>query len=122
MFEKATRLKLRFKSINGVLSIEDLWDLSLESLDKIAKTLRKELRDEEDESFISTKKSNTNVDLRFDIVKHIIDIKLKEKADRADAQAKLARKEQILQTLAKKKTESLESMSEEDLLKELEAL
>lgn len=122
MFEKATKLKLRFKATNGLLSVEDLWDLSLVQLDKIAKELRKELREEEEESFISVKKSNSTAELRFDVVKHIIDIKLQEKADRADAQAKVAKKEQILQILAKKKTESLESMSEEDLLKELEAL
>lgn len=122
MFEQASRLKLRFKATNGVLSVEDLWDLTLEQLDKIAKTLRKDLREEEDESFISIKKTNSNVELQFNIVKHIIDVKLQEKADRAMLREKQARREQILQILAKKQNETLESMSESDLLKELENL
>ena len=31
MFEKATRLKVRFNTQNVVLAVEDLWDLPLDS-------------------------------------------------------------------------------------------
>ena len=41
LFEKASKMKLRFSTTKGVLSTEDLWDLSLESLDRIAKNLKR---------------------------------------------------------------------------------
>lgn len=44
MFEKASRIKLRYSTNRGVLSVEDLWDLSLEQLDPIAINLNKSLK------------------------------------------------------------------------------
>jgi hypothetical protein len=49
LFEKASRLKLRFSSPAGLLTVEDLWDLPLSAqakvanLDDIAKGLNKTL-------------------------------------------------------------------------------
>ena len=59
MFEQASRLKLRFTTARGSLSVEDLWDLPLTSttgkpnLDDIAKSLNRELRaTSEETSFV----------------------------------------------------------------------
>ena len=41
MFEKASRLKLRFKTQNGIIAVDDLWDLTLDSLNTLAKALNK---------------------------------------------------------------------------------
>ena len=38
MFEVATREKMRFP-FKGMISVEDLWDLSVQNLDKVFKTL-----------------------------------------------------------------------------------
>lgn len=77
IFEKASRIKLVIKASNGVLKVEDLWDLSLEALDAIAKSLNKQIKDGTEESYIKAKtETNTLLQLRFDIVKHIIDVKL----------------------------------------------
>ena len=38
IFEKATRGKMRFQ-FKGLVSVEDLWDLSVQDLDKIFKSL-----------------------------------------------------------------------------------
>ena len=51
-FEKASKLKLRFSTNRGELSIEDLWDLSLESLDQIAVAIDKALETAGKKSFI----------------------------------------------------------------------
>ena len=121
MFEQATRLKLRFKSNNGNISTEDLWDLPLSQLDDIAKGLRKELRETED-SFIEEKKSNAQLELRFEVVKHVITTKLAERDAKAQAKEKAARRQVLLEALEKKQNAALDGMSAEDIKKELEAL
>ena len=50
MFEKATRLKLRFETVRGYVTTEDLWDIPLSAvngfcLDTIAKNLNKKLKE-----------------------------------------------------------------------------
>ena len=121
MFEQATRLKLRFKSNNGNISTEDLWDLPLSQLDDIAKGLRKELRDTED-SFIEEKKSNATLELRFEVVKHVITTKLAERDAKAKAKEVAARRQVLLEALEGKQQEALKNMSVEDIQKELATL
>ena len=121
MFEQATRLKLRFKSNNGMVTTEDLWDLPLSQLDGIAKDLRKELRDTED-SFIEEKKSNANLELRFEVVKHVITTKLEERDAKAKAKEVAARRQVLLEALEKKQNAALDGMSAEDIQKELATL
>ena len=43
MYRKASKMKLRFITERGNLSVEDLWGLSLQDLDKVAIALDKEL-------------------------------------------------------------------------------
>ena len=49
MFERAAKRKLRFTSSKGSLSVEDLYDLSLTSLDSIAKGVNRQLKAEAEE-------------------------------------------------------------------------
>lgn len=121
MFEKASRIKLRYSTNRGVLSVEDLWDLSLEQLDPIAINLNKRLKESQTESFIKTRTKDT-IELKFNIVKHIIDVKLQEQEERIVAAEKKAKRQKILDLMAKKQDAELESKSYEELAKELEAL
>ena len=78
MFEKAARLKLRFSTDRGQLSVEDLWDLPLSgnglNLDKITMALSRQLKEESTESFVlKASRSTDMLQLRFDLAKHIID-------------------------------------------------
>lgn len=124
MFEKASRMKLRFNTQRGVLSVEDLWDLPLIQLDNIAIALNKKLQESKTESFIKTRtKDTTELELKFNIAKHIIDVKLQEQQeDRLLESEKKAKRQKILDLMAKKQDAELEGKSLEELAKELEAL
>ncbi len=123
MFEKASRVKLRFNTSAGVLAVEDLWDLRLVELDTLARKLNKEVKELEEESFIEKPLfKNELLVLRFNIVKHIIDVKLAERDAANQAKDKAAHKEKLLAILAAKDNEALQSKSRDELLAELNAL
>lgn len=121
IFEQATKSALRFKVSNGTLATEDLWGQSLQTLDVIAKGLRKELR-EADDSFIDTKSTNDQLELKFEVVKHIIASKIADRDAKIAERDKAARKQQILGVLAQKKSDSLQNMSVKALEAELKNL
>jgi hypothetical protein len=121
MFEAASRLKLRFASQVGHLTVEDLWDLPLTSatkanLDQIAVELNRQLKGTE-ESFVSTGKKNAVLELKFEVVKHIIGVRVAENQEKLEAQNRKAKKAQIAELIEEKKSEGLKNMSLEDLEK-----
>lgn len=124
MFEKATRMKLRFESQRGPLSTEDLWDLPLTgrtvSLDDIARSIHKQIKEEDNDiSFVTPSvsgKESLMTQLRFDIVKHIIDVKIAERDAAYAAADKKAKKQKIMELIDKKQDEALSSKSVEELL------
>lgn len=127
MFEKASRLKIRFESAMGSLAVEDLWDLPLATgkvnLDLIAQGLNKALKDDGNVSFVTkSTKANTLAQLKFDIVKHIIDVRLAEKEAADNLRANAEKKKRILEILEERKDSSLRNASEEELQKMLESL
>mgnify|MGYP003407086937 CR=1 FL=1 len=120
LFTDASRLKLRFNTVVGVLSVEDLWDLPLESknkvnLDSIAINLHRELKDTKEESFISKSKANPILEMKLDIVKYIIGVKLQESEDRAKAKVKSEQRAKIADLIEEKQNESLKSLSLDEL-------
>lgn len=123
MFEQATRLKLRFKITQGLITVEDLWDLPLVSLDTLAKALNRELKEVAEESFIAEEStSSKKLNLAFEIVKHVITVKLEDREVAKEQIVKSQRKATIQRILAAKEDETLQGMSAEDLRKELESL
>lgn len=116
LFEKAAKQKLRFNSNKGQLTVEDLFDLNLNSLDNIAKAVNKQLKDEAEESFIKQKSnSSTELELKLDILKHIIDYKIGlDEANKKRAETN-AKKQQIEEILVRKKSQQLEQLSVEEL-------
>ena len=128
MFEKATRQAIRFNTGRGLASVEDLWQMPLLSkdgfnLDTLAKGLNKQLKENEEESFVAT---TANADiattLKFKIVKHIIDVKLVEKDNSAKAVLRKEKKDRILNIIKEKQDTQLVKKSIEELTKELEDL
>lgn len=128
MFEKASRLKLRFNTERGLVTVEDLWDLPLTSrngvsLDILAKSLNKQVKESEEESFVVEKNEKNRVlDLKFEIVKHIIKVKLEEREVEKKKADNKAKKEVILNIMAKKQNEELENKSIDELSKLLDQL
>ena len=122
-FEKATRLRLRFETSRGNLNVEDLWRLPLAELDKLAIALNKQLKESSEESFIKAKsKDNKLLELRFDIVKHIIETLLSEDEEKKKAADKRAKREQLLELIAKKTNQDRAGKSLEELEAELTKL
>lgn len=122
IFEKASRLKLRVNTIKGLITVEDLWDLPLTAttskvnLNEIAKSLHSELKNSDEVSFVETVVSKDTVtQLTFDIVKHIIGVRLAENAAAATARDNKNRREKILEMIAKKEDENLLSSSADEL-------
>lgn len=123
IFERATRKKLRFVTVQGSLSTEQMWDLTLEQLNTVAVSLNKKIKESGEESFISSEvKVDADLQLSFDIVKHIIDIKLKEAETARNRREKRAKRDQLLALIADKQAQELQEKSVEDLMAELEAL
>lgn len=124
MFEKATRMRLRFESNAGLLSVEDLWTLDLTSktnkpnLDDIARRCHKELKTADTISFVEEVSGNDAVaQLKFDIVKHIIAVRLEERKAEASAKENRERKQKLMSILAQKQEQALHNLSEEELKK-----
>ncbi len=122
MFEKAARLRLRFDSSIGMLSVEELWDLPLTSkrngvnLDDIARSLHRQLKNDDDVSFVDDeRKSDATTQLKFDIVKHIIDVRLVERAAAVEAEKNREKKQKLLSILAEREDDTLRSLSVEEL-------
>lgn len=123
IFEIASKKKTRFTSSKGVLSTEDLWALSLESLDSMARSLNKQIRDLDEESFINKKTTtNTDLNLQFDIVKRIIDVKLEEADKKKLAKERADKRLLLTELIGKAQQSELEKKSISELQAELAAL
>lgn len=118
MFQKASRLKLRFQTSKGFLTVEDLWDLSLQNLNNLAKSLKRELKAELEEDFLEEKtEADTITKLKFDIVLEILSIKKEEAKSASEAVAIKQHNQKILGLIAKKQEADLENLSVEELEK-----
>jgi hypothetical protein len=122
MFEKAVRLKLRFTH-KGLCTVEDLWDIPLESLDRIFKDLNIKLKAQKEESLLETRsKEDEILDLKIAIVKYIVEVRLSEQKARTDLSAKSAKKQKLLGIIAEKQDSVLRDMSVDELTKLVDEL
>lgn len=128
IFEQASRQKLRFPSLKGELTVEQLWDLPLQSksgfdLDTIAKSVSRDLKAVTEESFvIETSPANTTLVLKLDLMKHIIAVRLAENAAAVNRAARAAERQKLLGVLADKQDESLKALTPEQIQQRLAEL
>lgn len=122
IFEVATKEKYRFP-YKGMISVEDLWDLSLTALDSIYKSLNKEVKQSQEESLLETKsKADVTLANKIEIIKHIVSVKQQEVANRLLEKERKEKKQRIMEIMAKRDDEALEKASDDELRKMLEEL
>ena len=115
MFEIATRTKMRFP-FKGMVSVEDLWDLSVKDLDSIFKTLNAQVKKSQEESLLATKtKEDETLAIQIEIVKHIVKTKLNEAETAKQSKELKEKKQKIMEIIAAKQDESLHNASVEEL-------
>jgi len=129
MFEYATRNKIRFTSMRGEMSVEQLWDVPLRSkdgfdLDAVAKAANKSLKALTEESFVSTERTpaHEKAELTLEIVKHVIQVKLAEEAAAKKRADNRVEREKLLKILAEKQEGKLSELTEKELQKRINAL
>lgn len=115
LFKIATKNKYRFP-YKGLCSVEDLWELPVEELDKIYKYLKSQQKANSEESLLKTvSKEDKVLNNKIEIIKVIVDDKLVAKERAAKAAEKKAQNQRILEILADKKDAELKEKSIEEL-------
>ncbi len=131
VFQEATRKRIRFTTALGTLSTEDLWSLPLvnknknANLNDVARALSKELRELEDENFVSKVSNDEKVNevkLKFTIVTSIIEFKESEIENRRILAEAKEKKGKILEIIKTKQDKDLENLSIKELTKLAETL
>lgn len=115
-FKEASRQQLRFTTNKGVLSVEQLWQLSITDLDSLAVSLESEVEKSGRKSFVVERsEKDQTAKLKFDIVLDVLTTKVKEAKDAKDARETKAQKDKILNLIAEKKDQSLAGKTIEEL-------
>ncbi len=118
MYKQASRIGLRINTTKGLLSVEQLWSLSLTNLSNIIKNVKKTLKKDNDDelSFLDeTKEIDFETQLTFDILK---DIYITKKKENEEASNELKRKEnnqKIMALIHQKEESKLSEMSIDEL-------
>jgi hypothetical protein len=115
LIEQAVRAKLRFDSARGMLTVEDLFDLPLQStrgpdLDTLARGVYHELQKLGEASFVNSRPNpaKAELQLKLDILKHVIEIKQAENAAKVQAAARESERSRLTELIARKKEAALE--------------
>ena len=115
IFKEATKKKYRW-NFRGLCTVEDLWDLNVENLDDIYKSLKKQQKDNSGESLLATvSKEDKIIEEKIEIVKAIVIDKLAAAEKAKNAAKKRRENQRILEIMADKKDAALKEKSIEEL-------
>lgn len=119
IYKAASKLKLRFQTTKGTLSVEQLWGLSLAELDALAVSLEQAYKDSKSKSFLDKKTEKDKIiKLRFDIALDVLNTKVEEKEAAKKKAEDKEHDQKILSIIKEKQDEALKGKS----IKELEKL
>jgi hypothetical protein len=122
MFEVAVRAKMRFP-FKGLVSVEDLWDLSVTNLDSVFKVLNSQLKQVKEESLLNVRtEQDKELDTKIEIVKYVVGVKLEEENLRLKAKEKREQKQKIMEILSDKQDADLKNKSVDELRSMLDEL
>ena len=127
---KVNRKAFRFPSTRGDLTFEELWNLPLQStkggfsLDAVAQTLHAESLKNEGVSFVTQAVSPeaAHATERLEVVKYVIATKLAENKAKLEREAKAQAKRNLVDLLADKEAQALQSLTVEEIKARIAAL
>ena len=124
VFVKASRNRYRFDTGKVSVSTEDLWQLTLVDLNRMAVALHKSMSTENITFLENPQDTPVNIEVKdkLEIIKHIIETKQSENKAKLEKQAIATKKARIAELLEKKQDESLSALSTEELTKLLNEL
>jgi paraquat-inducible protein B len=106
-----------------MITVEDLWDLSVTQLDGIFKTLNAQIKQEKEESLLTTKSaSEAELDNKNDIIRYVVATKQAEAEKVRKAKETKAETQKILEIIGRKQDAALENMSIEELYARINAM
>lgn len=115
IYAKALKRKVRFQ-YKGLLSVEDLFDLTFEELDTLYKQLGEKLKTLSGDSLLTEENPDIEeLKLKLALVKDVFDIKDADKKALELKLAKSEKKQQILSIINEKKNAELYDKSIEEL-------
>ena len=115
IFEMAVREKIRFP-FKGIINVEDVWDLGLKDLDSIFKNLNSQLKQAKEESLLNVRtKQDEEIDMKIEIIKYVVKIKLEEENLRLKVKEQKEKKQKIMEILSTKQDVDLQNKSVEEL-------
>ena len=122
IFEQASKDKLRFQTVKGNLTVEQLWDLPIDKGEVNIYQLATELlvvtqnKPEQALSFFKkTTSKNELAQLKFDIVKHIVTTKVAEIEDKTNEAVKQSEIAELDKLIAAKEAEAKAGLSLDEL-------
>ena len=115
IFKIAAKKKYRF-SYKGTCTVEALWDIPLEELDKMYGRLRK-LQKEQGADSLLTKETKEDKELthKIEIIRAVVEDRVRAKERAARAAEIKAQNQRILEIMADKKDADLRSKNMEEL-------
>jgi hypothetical protein len=120
MYKQASKEKFRFQTNKGMLSVEQLWDLSLTDLDSLAVSLEDAYKNSKGKSFLEKRTTlDKGLKLKFDIVLDVLQSKVEDNEVLRDAAETKEHNQKILSLIADKKEGELAGLSIKELEKKL---
>lgn len=115
-YKSAAQQKLRFQTPKGLLTVEQLWDLSLRELDTLAVSLETEHQQSGRKSFLAkTSAKDKTAKLRFDIVLDVLNTKVEESQAAQEAAEARDHNKKIINLISEKQEEALKEKSVKEL-------